>query len=794
MSKRHRTRWLLACLTALAASRAEATDQVPSPLSTPLVAAAAAPARPDEADPDAIGFEELLLAVRVNRLPPAVTLHALRDGSGRLWIPAGIFVEWDMHPPAAALQFHGRGFRLLDGQPGLTYVLDETRLTLEIEALAHWFAGNRVASGVNEPMPAPQVDPGGFLNYDLNVTHADSDAQAAGLFEAGAFGDWGVAVSNFIVRQGYDGEDGLIRLDTTWTRDLPERRASLRFGDAIGVGGTWGRPVRFGGVQFATNFATQPGFITFPLPALHGEAALPSTLELYVNGMRRMQSEVPTGPFSIPDLPAVTGRGEVQLVVRDMLGREKVITDNFYVSSRLLRAGLHEFSYELGSERGAYGSESNDYGSLFVAGLHRMGLTDAFTVEARAEARSGQYTAGLGGALLLGRFGAVYGALAGSSSDRGQGGQFTLGFEHSSRWLGFGFNLQAANAAFSQLGLDDDDLAPRRLGQAFVSLPLRRAGSLAVSYVHRDERDEPRFQSLTASYQVSLGAIGYLSLYATRIRSETEDTMFGLSFSRPLGGRTTASTSGTFSHDSDQLLTTVQRSLPAGAGYGYRVRAGMLDRARLDAGASMQNDIGTWHVDASHADGGTGVRASASGGVAWLGGDVFLSRRMDDSFAVVRVGDFDGVKIYADNHHIATTNPDGVALLPRLRPYENNPLRIEVGDLPLDADIASTEHQAVPYFRSGIVVDFAVSRVRSAVFRLQRQNGEPVPAGSMIAAPNGERFAVGFGGESYVNGIDSGTLLTVRWNDFACTFRLVLPDTAEAVPDLGTIDCLESNP
>jgi outer membrane usher protein len=747
------------------------------------------------ADAGEARFEELLLEARVNGLPPAQTLLALRDGEGRLWLSADSFSAWRMHPPTTpAISHLGRDFHMLDGQAGLSYLVDRSRLALEVEATPAWFTGNRVDSGFRGGRSAPSVNPGGFFNYDLNLAHSDSDTYSAGLFEAGAFGAWGVGTSTFLARSGQAGPGGgLLRLDSTWTRDLPERRASLRVGDAVGGASAWGRPVRFGGVQWASNFATQPGFISFPLPTLQGEAALPSTLELYVNGMRRMSSEVPTGPFSIPDLPVVTGQGEVQLVVRDLLGREQLITDSFYVSARLLQQGLHEFSYELGAERENYGTESNNYGRAFAVGTHRLGLSDRFTGEARAEALAGQYTAGLGGALLLGNYGVIHGSLAASHSDRGQGGQLTLGFERSSRRVGFGFNLQMAEAGFTQLGLREDQPAPRRIGQAWVSLPLRQAGSVSLGYVHRDERDRERFESLTARYQVSLGALGHLGVFATRIGGEQDDTVFGLNFTRSLGNRTTSSASANRSDEAEQLLLQWQRSLPVGTGLGYRMRAGLLDQDRLDAGFSAQNDYGTWHLDVSHADSQTGVRASASGGVALLDGGLHLSRRIDDSFAVVKVADFEGVRIYADNQHVATTGEDGRALLPRLRAYQENPLRIEVADLPMDARVEQLEQQAVPYFHSGVVVDFAVSRSRNATFRLLRAGGEPVPAGSIITAPDGERFPVGFDGVSFVTGLDSGIALSAQWNGTRCAFELVLPETEEPMPDLGILNCVEEH-
>lgn len=750
----------------------------------------------EDADPSSGHYEELLLEARVNELPPAITLMAVRDADGRLWIPSENFHYWEMHAPAESTRFSGRDFRLLDGQPGLTYRLDVARLALDIAADPDWFQANRVDSGVRSAGVRPAVDPGGFFNYDLTVTRDSGDTGTAGVFEAGGFGQWGVATSAFLYRgdaASDDGGNGLVRLDTTWTHDMPERRASLRAGDTIGTGGAWGRPIRFGGLQYATNFATQPGFITFPLPTLAGEAALPSTLELYVNGVRRMQSEVATGPFSIPDVPAVTGRGEVQIVVRDLLGREQIVTDSFYVSSRLLQRGLHEFSYELGAGREAWGQESNEYGRWFAAGTHRLGVSDRLTAEARVEVLSDQYTAGAGAALLLGRYGVVHGSVAGSHGDRGEGAQLTLGFEHSSRRLGYGFNLRIASRDFVQLGLDEDELAPAAEGQAWVSVPFQRAGSMTLSYVHRDQRDdEDTFRSLSASYQVSLGQAGHLALFATRLSGDTHDTLLGFSFTRALGGRAVASATGNFSRDSDQLLLNVQRSLPLGAGFGYRARVGVLDRTRVDAGLSAQNDYGTWHLDASHASGETAIRGAVAGGIAFIGGDVRLSRTLSESFALVDVGDFEGVRIYADNQHVATTDADGRALLPRLRSYEANPLRLDVGDLPIDVRIGDLERHAVPYYRSGLVVAFDVRRSRNVIFRLHRANGEPVPPGSVIGLPDGSEFPVGYDGEAFVSGAEGTALLEVRWRGGGCRFRLPAPAGDEPMPHLGDLACEET--
>src|SRR5262249_47688121 len=154
---------------------------------------------------------------------------------------------------------------------------------------------------------ASATPPGGFFNYDLVGTHDPNGNTASALLEAGAFGGFGTAVTRFIGRktptQTYSEDTPpmhAVRLESTWTIDRPDSLTSLRVGDSItSASRWWGGAVRFGGLQWGTNFATQPGLVTMPLPSIGGESALPSTLELYVNNALRVRQDVPEGPFTV---------------------------------------------------------------------------------------------------------------------------------------------------------------------------------------------------------------------------------------------------------------------------------------------------------------------------------------------------------------------------------------------------------------------------------------------------------------------------------------------------------------
>ena len=147
--------------------------------------------------------------------------------------------------------------------------------------------------------------------------------------------------------------DGLsrqtIRTDTYWCRDLPGSMEALVLGDTVGSSGAWRRPVRYGGNRFARDFSLAPGYVTYPMPAMRGSAALPSTV--IVNNQRRSNVNIGSGPFDLANVPVISGSGsgEVNLVVQDLRGVKTVITQKYYLSPRLVAPGPSDFSLDAGS-------------------------------------------------------------------------------------------------------------------------------------------------------------------------------------------------------------------------------------------------------------------------------------------------------------------------------------------------------------------------------------------------------------------------------------------------------------
>jgi outer membrane usher protein len=205
------------------------------------------------------------------------------------------------------------------------------------------------------------------------------------------------------------------RLDSSWSYDDQPRRLNYRVGDIITGGLSWTRPTRLGGLQIQRNFGLRPDLVTMPLPELSGSAAVPSTVDVYIDNARRLSREVPAGPFTLTNLPVSTGNGTARLVVRDALGRETVSETPFHASSELLAAGLWDLSLDAGLARQFYGIESNDYdGSPMVSGMVRYGFNDWLTIESHAEGGNDLLNGGIGSVFGVGSYGIA--SLAGAAS------------------------------------------------------------------------------------------------------------------------------------------------------------------------------------------------------------------------------------------------------------------------------------------------------------------------------------------------------------------------------------------
>jgi outer membrane usher protein len=699
---------------------------------------------------------------------------------------------WRVSPPNGAdrLKFQQENWYALSAIEGYDAKFDPARQALELRLAPTAFLTTRVVDAEQESPPVSTAEPAAFFNYDMSWNHSRTrgmrpSKELGALTEAGFTSALGVLTSSFLGRHVQSADFGTSaqwrRLETTFTRDLPEHKLSLRLGDTISRSGLIGRPFYFGGIQIGRNFDLAPGFISQPLPLFAGSSSVPSTVELYINDALRQTLNVPAGPFTIENPMPISGDGRARLVVRDALGRESVITQSFFSSGELLEDGLSDWSLELGAVRNGLGLTNADYGERFAAGLWRQGLSKRLTMEVRGE--WGQQTRGLGMGFSLALPWQALGQASLAASEHealGRGLQWSIGTEFGNARQAFSLNVQGATAAYRTVGLNDSMPPPQWQLAGSFSHTHERLGTFGLGLAVLQSRQQGRLDTYSLSHTVRVGPLGALSTVLTRVQGASSGTLFAVSLTWPLDRQ--INTSSHVMHRSGQTdaYASASQGLRGDTGLGWRALGGSRNGSALaEGGAYLQSASNLFTADVGTSSAQQTMRLGTQGGLVLMGGRAFATRPVRDSFALVTVPGLADVGVNFQGREGARTDSSGVALVTGLQPYSTNQVRLNPSDLPLSAEIDSLEQVVVPRRRSAVTIGFAVRNGQAALITVRLPDGQPAPVGAEIEVPGDERrFPVGRGGQAFLTGLQTRHLLRLHWKGRSCQMPLALTPTA----------------
>ncbi|MEN5071512.1 fimbria/pilus outer membrane usher protein [Stenotrophomonas sp. TWI1183] len=654
-----------------------------------------------------------------------------------------------------------------------------------------------------ETAPAAAASPGVVLNYDVYGSHNEGGGNLALTTELRVFGlGQGVLETSALLRTYQDPADHQwqgesVRLDTAWRLDFPDSAVSLTVGDFYSGFVDWSRPVRMGGVQVGRNYGLQPYRVLTPTPTFLGEAVVPSNVELYVDGLRQYNGEVPIGPFQLAAQPGINGTGNAQVVITDAFGRMQTLDFSFYGTQQLLAKGLSDWSAGVGRMRRDYGIRSFAYETPVIgSATWRYGASDRFTAEAHAEGGGGVLNGGAGGWWLLGGAGVVNAAYAHSRHAGLQGGQYSLGYSWNNRRFNVNVLTRRTHGAYRDLGALQDTLPPDISEQATLGINLQGAGSLSASYLRLryPDGDDNRYASLFWSRSFGDRWSAYLSF--NQNLADSDDRSAYLSVSAALGRNRQSSVSAQRNGERLTYVADLSQPVPGDGsqgGYGWRVQArGGDDGAGGLAELGWLNRVGRYSMGyARQGDVDYGY-ASASGSVVWMGGHVFAAREVPDAFAVVSTDGFGGIPVRLENRLIGSTDRNGLLLVTPLLSWQRNRLSIDTLDLPADMRADRVDTWVTPRQSAGLGVNFGLRRTQAMHVVLHDPAGAPLPVGSQVRLPGGGSATVGYDGETYLEDVATPVQLEVDLPDGHCRVHLARPvaATSPGVPSIGPLRCL----
>ena len=719
---------------------------------------------------------KLQLEVSINDVPANAIGSFVLGEDGRIGATAAELAELGLKLNATHA---ADDIVFLDELPTVTYRYDERTQEIFIGADdSERVVREYDATGGDGDPTLVQSGFGAVLNYDLigstgnfQVRHASVLDGTSLSLDGRVFSPFGTFSQSGFVRSDRNWRTNLFRLDSTYRLSDPEHLRTYSAGDMITGGLPWTRPIRLGGVQVQRDFSLRPDLITAPLPSVSGSAAVPSSVDVYVNNIKTFSLDVGSGPFTLANIPVISGAGNARVVVRDAAGHETTKTVPFYSSPYALAPGLMSFSAEAGFPRVGFGSAADSYlGSPVGALTVRRGVYDWLTVEGHAEGGSGLINGGAGAIATVGQFGALSGAVSASNLGGNSGAQAQLSFEgnlfglginaSATRTFGTYDDLASATSVPSSTRDRAESLAKARVARELfrvtvgAPIPFDPSASASASFVHAFNGDGTRSDILSASWSRMVSRDS--SLFATAFSDFGTSRNFGafIGFSTRLLDSVSVSTS--VSRGSGGTTGTVDAVKPLGpdaGSFGWRVVDSEGASSYREASLAYRSRIARVEAIASQFKNDFRGRVEVEGAVATMGGGVFLANRIDDGFAVVRAG-APNVPVLYENRQIGVTNARGMILIPNLRSYDRNKITIDPTNLPVNADIATTRSIVAPADRSGVLVDFGVrTDTTSALVVFKLADGAFVPVGSTGTSNAGEEFTVGYDGEAFLTNL-----------------------------------------
>ncbi|MDQ9028902.1 fimbria/pilus outer membrane usher protein [Acinetobacter nosocomialis] len=764
-----------------------------------------------------LNFIRLFLNISINSNPSEDLFSVKQSKDGKLYIRSGdlktLRVKMDEHIPDSQWvcinELKGIQFKYLENEQSLNLQVPASMLTGYSVELS---GQQTTSSGLLKMKPLNAA----ILNYSLYHTITNDES----IFSGSAEGIFNSALGNFSSGVLYNGSNETsyshekwVRLESKWQYVDPEKVRIYTLGDFISNSSDWGSSVRLAGFQWSSAYTQRGDIVTSALPQFSGSAALPSTLDLYVNQQKIYSGLVPSGPFDIKQLPFISGN-EVTLVTTDATGQQIITKKPYYFSSKILAKGINEFSVDVGVPRYNYGLYSNDYDdATFASGAIRYGYSNSLTLSGGVEASTdGLTNLGTGFAKNLFGVGVINADIAASQYKDENGYSALVGLEgRISKNISFNtsyrkvFDNYFDLARVSQIRyLKDNQMSaePQNyLSYSALADEIIRAGinynfyagyGVYVGY-NQIKYSDNSYKLLSANLSGSLNK--NWGFYSSAYKDYENHKDYGIYFALRYTPSTRTNAITSVSSDSGRLTYRQEvfvLSEPKINSFGW---GGYVERDQ-DAHTNNASIYGSYRARAAYLTGrynrigdNDQVALSATGSLVAAAGRIFAANEIGDGYAVVTNAGPQS-QIINGGINLGTTDKSGRFLIPSLMPYRENHIYLDPSYLPLNWNVKSTDQKTVVGYRQGTLVDFGAHQVISGLVRIVDKNNTPLLPGYSVRINGQQDALVGYDGEVFVPNLLRQNKLEVDLLDHgSCQVNFTYNSNQYSTKKLGPYIC-----
>lgn len=733
----------------------------------------------------------LYLGISVNGNTPVGTVP-VKVVNNRYWVSAAVLKQlWIPVPDGKTLVDVGQ---LAD----VNVVYDQAGQMLKLTVPDSWLPEQHIGNSREQEYLQAISTPGLLFNYDsYSLASSAGDRTTSTSTEFRFFGPAGVFSNNAVIRQNWssrrdDSQQGYIRYDSLWKYSDPENMLSYQAGDVVSNALTWSSSVRLGGIRLSRNFSVRPDLVTYPLLNLSGSAAVPSSVDLFINGYKASSTQIYGGPYTLTNVPYISGAGEATIVTTDALGRQVSTSVPFYVSNTLLRQGLSDFDFTLGALRNNYGIKNADYGAGAISAIYRYGLTNWLTLSMHTEDRQGLTNGGVGSDIAIGALGTLSLSASTSKGD-GQGDQYSAGYSYYGNIWGINYQHIQRSENFANLSSYRSTVTlSRQSDQATLSLSPwgKILGSFSLGYFDIQAQDDSRTRLMNLSWSRSLWRNSSFNISINRdLQANTYSSMMQITIPFDSFGSLQLSSQRASSGEWGQNVA-YNRSAPADGGLGWNLAHSVTGDRYSQADLTWVNDVSTLsggYYGSQHDNQGW---FEAAGSVVLMDSSLFFARRISDAFIVVSTAGYPDVAVNYENRKVGTTDKSGHLLIPWATAWYPGKVTLDTLPLPTDVEAKVVEKRIAIRESSGALVDFPITRVRSASITLVDEAGNPLPPGTSVEEVSSQQSGlVGYDGLVWFSHLTQHNKLVIHAASGVCTAQFELPESTPVPQRIGPISC-----
>ncbi|CAM2177173.1 outer membrane usher protein [Paraburkholderia sacchari] len=710
---------------------------------------------------------------------------------------------------------HGGAAALLPDlipQASTTFDMGEQRLDVSIPQAMM----SRNARGWVDPKFWDDGVPAATFQYNANVYHTNGSGLSTtqgylGMMAGVNVGAWRFRYNGNVTTTTGAGTH-FQSMQTYLQRSFTPIKSQLTIGDSYTDGAIFDS---FGvrGVQLGTDDRMYPESQRGYAPTVRGIANTNAKVEIRQNGNIIYETTVAPGPFEINDLYPTGYGGDLQVVVTEADGSQRVSVVPYAAPVNALREGRWRYSVAAGQYRNST-QQSNPY--VFEAGVQR-GINNFVTLYGGAIVASDYVSGALGAALdtPIGAFAAdITQANTNLKNLPNRSGQ-SLRISYSRVFAPTDTNITLAAYRYSTSGflsltdaMNLRDLARRGIDntnngiqkgrlQVTLNQNLNSWGSIYASgYTQNYWNKASRDTSYQVGYNTNIRRVG-VGVSASRaldVDSGRWDTRVMVNLSIPLDmGSKIASSNTSYTHDSRDNSNQIQETFTGTAGvdnaFSYGVTAGYTSgngsNGSINANAGYLSRYTQMRANAGYGNGYTQAGAGLTGTVVAYQDGVVLSPQTGDTFAVIEAKDAVGARVATSPG--VRVDSRGHAVVAGMQPYSLNSVDIDTKGLPMGVELKTTEQHFAPTAGAVVRVKFDTDyRGRAVVMRLRRADGEVVPFGADVLDAKGNNVGtVSQGSRAMFYSKDAGGDLTVKWGEGIgqrCKVRYSLPVAQKEKP------------